>query len=143
MFVCSSHRTALSSFTLGKFCSRPVRSDPSRSGPGTSRSRSRASGATSAWCTCRVSSTASRRCASTAPACSARTARYDPKHSQWEPHSCQARQTAWMLRRQGAQGPSAGAARRAEHTEGKVEEGESERGGKRCQAFFQGKGGKG
>ena len=132
---CCFHRTALSSFTLGKFSFRPERSDPSPWGPGTFPSRSRASGATSARCTCRVSATVSRRCASTAPACSARTARYDLKHSQWESHSCQMRHTAWMLCRKGTQGIWVNTARGVEHTEEKVEERESETNKEKCNAM--------
>lgn len=96
-FVCYFHRTAHSFFTLGKSSSQLARCDPSPWGPETFPSRSRASEATSAWCMCRASSTVWRRCASTAPACSARTARYDLKHSHWESHSSQMRHTARIL----------------------------------------------
>lgn len=86
--VCHLRRTALSSFTPEKYSSPPARSDPSPWGPATSRSRSRARGATSAWWTCRVSATVWQRCASTAPACSARTARYDLRPSRGESRWC-------------------------------------------------------
>ena len=68
-------RTVPSWCALRRFWSQQVRWSPSPWRPGTCPSLSLASGATSASSTSRVSATAWRPSASTAPACSARTAR--------------------------------------------------------------------